>query len=114
MEFRILGPLEIVEGAAALKVSVKPRAVLAMLLMHVGEPVSVDRLAQALWGAEAPADVAKTIQVHVSRLRKALGDRDAIETSSAGYTLAVAPDALDARRFEDLVEAGQAALADGH
>ena len=52
----------------------KPRALLAVLLLHANEPVSAERLAVALWGEDAPAGAVKTVQVHVSRLRKALGD----------------------------------------
>ena len=75
MEFRILGPLEVrgERGAVALG-GIKPRAVLAVLLLHANQPVSAERLALALWGEEAPAGAAKTVQVYVSRLRKALGD----------------------------------------
>src|SRR3954471_2080934 len=106
MEFRILGPLEVrgERGALALGGS-KPRAVLAVLLLHPNEPVSADRLALALWGDDAPAGAAKTVQVHVSRLRKALGDPALVETTHAGYRLHVALDELDAERFEHGVEA---------
>src|SRR5437773_3547925 len=114
MEFRILGPLEVQGelGAVALR-GIKPRAVLAMLLLHANEPVSAERLALALWGEEAPAGATKTVQVHVSRLRKALGDPDAVETTPAGYRLRVRPDELDAERFRRGVAAGRQALAAG-
>src|SRR4051812_28159617 len=113
MEFRILGRLEVVGRGTSVTLSDKPRAVLVMLLLHAGEPLSVDRLAQALWGAEAPANATATIQVYVSRPRHALGDRDVIRTSSAGYTLTVAPDELDSQRFERLAAAGRSALDEG-
>jgi WD40 repeat protein/DNA-binding SARP family transcriptional activator len=114
MEFRILGPLEVHDqrGPVPLGGS-KPRAVLAVLLLHANQPVSADRLALALWGDDAPANAVKTVQVHVSRLRKALGDVAAIETSVAGYRLRVGPDELDADRFERLVADGRRALATG-
>ena len=75
MQFRILGPLEVHgdHGSVALG-GAKPRAVLAVLLLHANEPVSAERLALALWGEDAPGGAVKTVQVHVSRLRKALGD----------------------------------------
>src|SRR3954465_9982388 len=105
MEFRILGPLEVHGelGAVALGGS-KPRAVLAALLRQANEPVSVERLAVALWGEDAPAGATKTVQVHVSRLRKALGDPDAVSTTPAGYRLRVRPGELDAERFARGVE----------
>ena len=92
---------------------IKPRAVLAVLLLHANEPVSAERLALALWGEEAPADATRTVQVYVSRLRKALGDPEAIATTPAGYRLRVRPGELDAERFARGVEAGRRALAAG-
>ena len=56
MEFRILGPLEVLDGQRPVSVNgPKPRAMLAVLLLHAGEPVSAERLAVALWGEDAPA-----------------------------------------------------------
>ncbi len=114
MEFRILGPLEVrdTHGAVALG-GAKPRAVLAVLLLHPNEPVSAERLALALWGEDAPSNAVKTVQVHVSRLRKALGEADRIATTPAGYCLRVGSDELDAQRFELLVDDGRRALAGG-
>ncbi len=114
MDFRILGPLEVHDerGSVALGGN-KPRAVLAVLLLHANEPVSSERLAVALWGEDAPSGAAKTVQVHVSRLRKALGDPEIVATTPAGYCLRLDHDELDARRFERLVEEGRRALVDG-
>jgi DNA-binding SARP family transcriptional activator len=114
MEYRILGPVEArtEHGPVALG-GVKPRAVLAVLLLHANEPVSADRLAQALWGEDAPAGAVRTVQVHVSRLRKALGNGGIVETTSAGYCLRVRPGELDAERFAQLVEDGRRSLAAG-
>jgi predicted ATPase/DNA-binding SARP family transcriptional activator len=114
MEFRILGPLEVRGELGAVALSgIKPRAVLAMLLLHANEPVSAERLALALWGDDAPAGATKTVQVHVSRLRKALGDPQVIVTTPTGYRLRVRPDELDAERFGRGVEDGRRALAGG-
>src|SRR5436190_1296087 len=78
MEFLILGPLEVRDERGPISlVGAKPRGVLAMLLLHANSLVSAERLAMALWGEEAPARAVKTVQVHVSRLRKALGDPEA-------------------------------------
>jgi len=114
MEFRILGPLEVhgENGAVALG-PIKPRAVLAVLLLHRNQPVSAQRIAAELWGDEEPADATKTVQVYVSRLRKALGDPEAIATTPAGYRLRVRPQELDAERFERSLEAGRSALGAG-
>jgi predicted ATPase len=114
MNFQILGPLEVrsERGVVGLE-GLKPRAVLAVLLLHANEPVSAERLALALWGPEAPAGAVKTVQVHVSRLRKALGDPEAVITTSAGYRLRVRPGELDAERFARGAAQGRRALEAG-
>jgi DNA-binding SARP family transcriptional activator len=114
VEFRILGPLEVLaDGRAAPLGGPKPRAVLAMLLLNANRPVSGEQLALALWGEEAPAGATKTVQVHVSRLRKALGDTELLVTTPAGYELRLQPGQLDAERFEQQLAAGRAELAAG-
>jgi DNA-binding SARP family transcriptional activator len=111
VEFRILGPLEVrsESGAVALG-GIKPRAVLALLLLNANQSVHAERLALALWGEDAPARAVKTVHVYVSRLRKALGDADVLATTPAGYSLRVRPGELDAERFTRLVEDGRRAL----
>ena len=113
MDFLILGPIEVRVGPGVVALGgIKPRAVLAILLLHANEPVSAERLALALWGEDAPGGAVKTVQVHVSRLRKALGDADVLSTTPAGYRLRVDPGELDAERFETLVDDARRALAD--
>jgi WD40 repeat protein/DNA-binding SARP family transcriptional activator len=114
MEFRILGPLAVHSDLGTVQVpGRKRRAVLAVLLLHANEPVSPERLAVALWGEDAPASAVKNVHVLMSRLRKALGDDDLVETTPAGYRLHVQPGELDAERFEHLVADGRRALAGG-
>jgi WD40 repeat protein/DNA-binding SARP family transcriptional activator/energy-coupling factor transporter ATP-binding protein EcfA2 len=114
MEFGILGPLEVRSEHGKVAVAGgKPAAVLAVLLLHPNEPVSVDKLAIALWGEDVPGGASRTVQVHVSRLRKALGNPDVLITTPAGYRLDVKPGELDATRFEELVRSGRRTLANG-
>src|SRR5215208_2814488 len=114
MEFSILGPLEVRAGDRAVVLGgTKPRGLLAQLLLHANEPVSAERLAVGLWGEDAPADAVKTVQVYIARLRRALGDREAVITAGAGYRLRVRPGELDADRFGQLLAAGRDALAVG-
>ena len=111
MDFRILGPLEALEGSRAVALGgQRRRAVLAALLLHVNEPVSSERLIDELWGEAAPEGAMKTLQVNVSRLRKALPE-GVLVTRGHGYELCVEPDDLDAHRFERLVDEGRRALA---
>src|SRR3954451_23605226 len=110
MEFGILGPLEVRREELVRLGGGKPRAVLVALLLQANEPVSAERLAVALWGAEAPASAVRTVQVYVSRLRKLLGDDAVLIRTPAGYRLRVGPDELDSARFERLAARGRRAL----
>jgi DNA-binding SARP family transcriptional activator len=113
MELRILGPLEVVDGGRPVSLGgARQRAVLAILLLHRGEVVSVDRLADELWGEEPPGTATKTVQVYVSRLRKTLG-HDVLLTRAGGYLLDIQPEQLDAARSEQLAGEGRRALARG-
>ena len=115
MEFRILGPLEVrADGRALPLPGPKPRAILAVLLMHANHSVSAEQLAFALWGEEAPAGAVKTVQVHISRLRKALGGDGVLVTTPAGYELRIDPELLDAHRFERCLAQGRDELASGN
>ena len=71
----VLGGLAVWEdgGEPVRVVGPTRRGLLAMLLLHAGEVVSADRLIDELWGERAPATAAKSVQVHVWGLRKALG-----------------------------------------
>ena len=113
MEFRILGPLEVARDGEPLALgAVQQRALLAVLVLRCGEAVSTGRLVDELWGERAPATAAKTVQVYVSHLRKALGT-GVIVTQGRGYRLAAAPGQVDAVRFEALGGEGRRALASG-
>jgi DNA-binding SARP family transcriptional activator len=115
MEFSILGPLEVrTDGRAVALGGVKPRALLTVLLLRANQSVSAEHLALALWGDDAPPGAVKTVQVHVSRLRKSLADPEALVTTPGGYQLRVGPGELDVERFERQLEDGHAALAAGN
>jgi YVTN family beta-propeller protein len=103
MEFRVLGPLEVVEDGHTFSLGGrKQRALLAALLLQANEVVSSDRLIDELWGESPPATASKAVQVYVSGLRKELGDGFLL-TRPPGYVLNVAPADLDLARFERLV-----------
>ena len=74
-EFRLLGPVEVVRGGHVVPLGGRrQRALLALLLLDVGRPVSSDRLIDQLWQGDAPRGAGKTLRAYVSRLRSALGD----------------------------------------
>jgi DNA-binding SARP family transcriptional activator len=104
VDFRILGPLEVIAGGRSLPLGgAKQRALLALLLLHANEVVSTDRLLDDLWGDEPPGSGATALRVRVSQLRKALDPGDVLVTRAPGYMLRVGPDQLDLFRFERLV-----------
>jgi YVTN family beta-propeller protein len=98
--------LQVVDGDEEVPVaSAKERALLAVLLLYVGEVVSRDRLIEELWGEAPPPTANKALNVHVSQLRKTLarnGDAP-IATRPRGYVLTLDPELLDAARFERCV-----------
>jgi DNA-binding SARP family transcriptional activator len=86
--------------------------VLTVLALGAGEVVSVERLAQAIWGDRGPPSSTKVVQNVVLRLRKVLG-HDVIETRAQGYVLSVDRDAVDLHRFDRLWRQGRARVALG-
>jgi class 3 adenylate cyclase len=103
IEFRVLGPFEVqVEGRALELKRRKQRSLLALLLLHAGEVVSVDRLVEELWAGRPPKAAVGSLQNLVSDLRKALG-RATVLTRQPGYVLDVHPDQVDLHRFGRLV-----------
>jgi DNA-binding SARP family transcriptional activator/tetratricopeptide (TPR) repeat protein len=103
MEFRILGPLEVLDDERPIDVGgQKHRALLAMLVLHANEIVSVDRLIDALWDEQPPDTARNALQVYVSQLRKVLG-KDRLQTKAPGYLLRLAEGELDLDRFQRLV-----------
>src|SRR5262249_45373733 len=103
MQFRVLGPLEVVRDGGAVDVrGSKRRSVLALLVLHANEVVRRDRLIEELWGERVPANAAGALQNHVSRLRKDLG-ADVVVTKPWGYVLRAEPGEIDLEVFEALV-----------
>jgi DNA-binding SARP family transcriptional activator len=115
VDFRILGPVEVrAHGRPIAVAGGRQRALLSLLLLRSGEPLSRDRLIEGLWGERPPDGAVKTVQAVVSRLRRALGGEAARPVSGAsGYRLRVEPDELDLERFERLCADGRRALAAG-
>jgi len=114
MEYRILGPLEALDGERRLPLGgTRQRSVLAMLLLHRNEALTRDVIIDQLWGEDPPATAAKVLQNCISALRKELPDgAETLRTLGSAYSLSVAPDELDRDRFERLVAEGRAAASE--
>ena len=102
LEFRILGPLEVLDGQEAVPLGGRnQRALLTLLLLRANEPVSSERLVNELWGEHPPRTATTSLQNTVSQLRKLLGP-GLLHTRPAGYLLELDGDQLDLMRFERL------------
>jgi DNA-binding SARP family transcriptional activator len=118
MEIRLLGPLEVERQGRVVEVAGRRlRLLVAVLALQAGRVVTAERLIDVLWEeASLPVDPANALQALVSRLRRALeggGVGERLGSRSPGYLLAVAPDQVDALRFERLAAEGHAHLAAG-
>ena len=117
MEFRILGSTEVLDGSRRVPLPTgRGRALLALLILQAGQPVSRERLIDELWGEHPPPTAGTVIHGLVSRLRRALepGRRKGepariLQTVGSGYRLAIDPDAVDADRFKRLFDEAQGA-----
>lgn len=119
MQFRLLGPLEVIcEGELQTPSAPKLRRVLALLAIHGNAVVRVDQLIDELWEDRPPPSATGTLQTYIYQLRKMLdlaeGDSGArgentaaLRTRSGGYSLQVPDEAVDVRCFETLVEQGR-------
>ena len=109
LDFRILGPLEVLAGAPIAISGRNQRSLLTLLLLRVNETVSAERLINEMWGEQPPKSAAASLQNTVSQLRKLLGP-GVLVTRAPGYLLALESDQLDLGRFERLVGTARAAL----
>lgn len=129
MEFRILGPMEVLDGTRRVDLPAgRGRVLLALLVLHASEAVTAERLIDELWGEHPPATAGTVVQGLVSRLRKELepgrgkGEPPALlQTVGSGYRLAIEAEEVDADRLKRLLDEARGAalevrsamLADG-
>jgi DNA-binding SARP family transcriptional activator len=116
LRFYLLGPLVVERDAGVVPVNLgMQRAVLAALLLNVGQVTAVDELAEVLWGTSPPPSARVTVQNLVSRLRRALGDtgQSLIATRPPGYLIRVDAKDLDVSQFEALIASARTAARAG-
>src|SRR5712691_9810227 len=112
MNFGILGATEVRDEARLVEIpTARARSLLALLILHAGEPVAADRIIDELWGEDPPRTAGTVVQGLVSRLRRALepgrakgGPSELLQTVEGGYRLAVEPESIDAGRFKRLLD----------
>ncbi|MFI6901223.1 BTAD domain-containing putative transcriptional regulator [Nonomuraea sp. NPDC050394] len=118
MRVSILGPLEVTNDGVPVAVGgARVRALLAMLALEAGQVVGAERLIDALWPEEPPANAANALQTLVKRLRAALRPYVTVDGRAGGYVLPIPREHVDAHAFtravrkEDREAALEAALA---
>jgi DNA-binding SARP family transcriptional activator/ABC-type branched-subunit amino acid transport system substrate-binding protein len=112
MDFRVLGPLEVIDGGEPLSLGgARQRAVLAYLVLEANRVVPTERLIDQIWGDEPPDAARQALFAYVSRLRKLLGP-GRIQARPPGYVLRAERREVDALRFTDLVDEAHRASAD--
>ncbi len=117
VEFRVLGPFETLIRSGRVRMPASQKVLLASLVVNLGQPVSVDELAESLWADRPPATYRQQLYKHVSALRELFGD-NVVVTDEAGYSLNELRVHTDLQRFaaavahaRQLRQDGEAALA---
>jgi len=112
MEFRVLGPVDSLVGGQAPEVTARRQqfAVLAVLVVDAGRPVSVDALVDRVWDGRPPRQARRTLHTHITRIRRLLEGAAAgaepvrLLRSAGGYLLDTDPKTVDLHRFRHLVD----------
>ncbi|MEU0566532.1 BTAD domain-containing putative transcriptional regulator [Nonomuraea sp. NPDC005983] len=106
--FRILGPVELHNGEAAVPVPPGRQAIiLGTLVLEASHIVSTEHLIDAVWGDDPPLSARSQVQICISALRRLLSLIPAeagILSRSPGYELRLSPEESDYHCFERLVQ----------
>jgi DNA-binding SARP family transcriptional activator/streptogramin lyase len=109
----VLGPIEVLLDDRPLPFGAgTERALVALLALNANRPVSTDSIVDALWGDLPPSSAREMVRTYVARVRKRVGP--AVQRQPGGYLLQVAPEAVDALRFEELCREGVRQFSDDH
>jgi DNA-binding SARP family transcriptional activator len=110
MEFCLLGSLLVRSASGAVAPRGKQGVVLAALLLNADRVVSVDELIEVAWGGSPPPSARVSVQNHVMRLRKTLGDAGSrVSTQAPGYRTRVEAGEVDVCRFKAHLGAARSA-----
>src|SRR4051794_30373573 len=114
LELHLFGELEVIadDGSVVPIRGARLRVLLALLALHRGEPVSAERLIDAVWADEPPSKPANALQALVASLRRALGASN-VTTTGTGYALGIEAEQIDVVRFDRLITGARDALDAG-
>ncbi|MFC9087319.1 AfsR/SARP family transcriptional regulator [Nocardiopsis dassonvillei] len=121
MEFRLLGPVEVIDKRNnapknLLPTAPKPRQVLSLLALRRNTLVQTKELIDELWESDPPISAMTTLQTYIYKIRKALevgGKKDLLMTRPGGYTLRDPDFSLDVQDFETKSNEGRLLLEKG-
>jgi predicted ATPase/DNA-binding SARP family transcriptional activator len=121
VQFRLLGPFEVLHGGRPVgPAGTKRRGLLAMLVLRANYAVSAAELIDGLWADNPPPSATNLVQGYVSAWRKALepgrpgrGGGDRLVTAGPAYRLRIEPGELDLDQFTEAVSSAQSAAAVG-
>lgn len=112
--FGVLGPFQVLAGGRWQAAPTRQVARVGTILAGwPGEPVERDRIIAGVWADQAPKTATNTLQAYVSHLRRLVGP-GVIRSSGTAYVLDVAPEAIDAGRFTELVQDAGRLRRHGH
>jgi DNA-binding SARP family transcriptional activator len=112
VEVSVLGPVQLVDRGTVVRLPRAVRTLLAALVARAGVRVSTDTLVEALWAEDPPPSARKSLQVHVVRLRHAIG-ASAIVKVDGGYRLDRKLIEIDAERVTAVIGEARAAIRCG-
>ncbi|HEX3961274.1 MAG TPA: BTAD domain-containing putative transcriptional regulator [Trebonia sp.] len=117
MDFKVLGPLEIIESSQNIApTALKPRQVIALLTLRQNSVVRTSELIDELWEDNPPVSAMTTLQTYIYKLRKTFlkyGAGEALQTKPAGYMLNIPYENVDLHWFEKAIKEGRAKLDSG-
>lgn len=119
LQFRILGPLEVMNGdRSCAPTAPRTLATLALLIVRANHVVALETLIKELWNHHPPRSGATTAQTYVYQLRRLIDEeteggtaKNVLVTRAPGYTLLVEPDQIDLVRFQRLTADAHGLLA---
>lgn len=114
--FQLLGPVRVWRHGRQVELGpLKQRALMALFMLNLGHTVRVTKVVETLWGDQQPVDAVNTVQVYVSRLRRAIRSRstETLAKVASGYRLTADPTCVDLHQFRSLLELARTARQRG-
>jgi DNA-binding SARP family transcriptional activator len=117
MLLQVLGPVTVTgDNGAQVQLRPRERALLAVLLLHAGQPCQTGMLADSLWEEKRPCHPEDTVRLYVGRIRQALesqGLPPLVMKLYRAYRADPPAGSLDLHRFRSFLVAARMANSAG-